>query len=145
MVALRLKRASLFGGRQAARICLASAMSPFLLRQLKSTDSRPSTLCYQAQGLANLHGVLPATCENCNLLRRLPPTTHFVDRALRTLSFRTGAVPFTLARIGVNGQLKSYHIVRLQFEGASKFFKGIVVLPFSEIVKTTKRDVLRHD
>jgi hypothetical protein len=59
--------------------------------------------------------------------------------------FGQGAVPFTLARIGVSGQLKSFHIVRLQFDGASKFFKGTFVVPFSEIVKTTKRDVLRHD
>jgi|HubBroStandDraft_6_1064221.scaffolds.fasta_scaffold344053_2 hypothetical protein len=76
---------------------------------------------------------------------RSPPTKHFVDRVLRALSFRAGRGPIYLARIGVSGQLKRLHIVRLQFEGASKFFKGIVVLPFSEIVKTTKRDVLRHD
>ncbi len=59
--------------------------------------------------------------------------------------FEQGALPSTLVVISASERLKSLHIVRLQFEGASKFSKGIVILPFSEIVKTTKRDVLRRD
>ena len=65
--------------------------------------------------------------------------THFVYRVLRTLVFRTGRAPIILAKIGVSGQLKSFYIVRLQFEGASKFFKGIFVVPFSEIVRLPGR------